>query len=152
MDASVSANDVCEWVRATWLYAYLADAPVHPRTDDQLSHWLARHARGESAEGKNAMSMKNPVLSLPLNDVMRSEIAMPLQQVLQLYTVGCFLRAWRSPRGQKAIEQLFDTPEQARHAAATCAAWLGFDSRALHEPVPAWWPTTGPLQTARTAL
>jgi len=84
-------------------------------------------------------AMKNPVLSLSLSDVMRSEIAMPLQQVLQLYTVGCFLRAWRSPRGQKAIEQIFDTPEQARHAAATCAAWLGFNSRALHEPVPAWW-------------
>ena len=83
--------------------------------------------------------MKNPVLSLPLCAVMRSEIALPLQQMLNIYTVGCLLRAWRSPKGQKSIEKLFDTPEQARHAAATCAAWLGFDPRALHEPVPAWW-------------
>jgi hypothetical protein len=84
-------------------------------------------------------AMKNPVLSLPLTAVMRSEIALPLQQVLNIYTVGCFLRSWRSPRTQKSIEQIFDTPQQARHAAATCAAWLGFQSRATHEIVPAWW-------------
>ena len=53
--------------------------------------------------------------------------------------VGCLLRAWRSPKCQRSIEKLFDSPEQARHAAATCAAWLGFDTRAIHEPVPAWW-------------
>ena len=66
-------------------------------------------------------NMKNPVLALPLTDVMRPEIALPLQQVLNLYTVECFLRAWQSPKSQRSIEQLFDTPEQARHAAATCA-------------------------------
>lgn len=82
---------------------------------------------------------QNPVLGLPLSAVMRSEIALPLQQMMQLYTVGCFLRAWRSPRSQKSIEQIFDTPEQARHAAATCAAWLGLKTLAAHEPVPAWW-------------
>lgn len=65
---------------------------------------------------------------------------MPLQQMHQVYTVGCFLRAWRSPRVQKSIEQLFDSPEQARHAAATCAAWLGFKSPANHDPVVGgWW-------------
>src|SRR5438552_8053784 len=84
-------------------------------------------------------SMKNPVLSLSLCTVMRSEIALPLQQMLNIYTVGCFLRAWRSPKSQKCIEKLFDTPEQARHAAATCAAWLGFATPATHEPVAAWW-------------
>lgn len=83
--------------------------------------------------------MKNPVLSLPLSAIMRSEIALPLQHILSLYTVGCFLRAWRSPKNQCSIEQLFDSPEQARHAAATCAAWLGFKTSATHEPVPAWW-------------
>ena len=83
--------------------------------------------------------MKNPVLALPLSAVMRSEIALPLEQMFQLYTVGCFLRAWRSPRSQKSIEQIFDTPEQARHAAATCAAWLGVRTLASHEIVPAWW-------------
>ena len=83
--------------------------------------------------------MKNPVLSLPLTTVMRMEIALPLQQMLNIYTVGCFLRAWRSPRSQKSIEQLFDTPEQARHAAATCAAWLGVRTQATRDLVPAWW-------------
>ena len=83
--------------------------------------------------------MKNPVLALPLSAVMRSEIALPLQQILQVYTVGCFLKAWRSPRSQKQIEGIFDTPEQARHAVTTCAAWLGIKTLATHEPVPAWW-------------
>jgi hypothetical protein len=83
--------------------------------------------------------MKNPVLALPLSAVMRPEIAMPLQQMLQLYTVGCFLRAWRNPRNHRSIEQIFDTPEQARHAATTCAAWLGIRTHASHEIVPAWW-------------
>ena len=83
--------------------------------------------------------MKNPVLSLPLSAVMRTEIALPLQQMLHLYTVGCFLRAWRSPRSQKSIEQIFDTPEQARHFAATSAAWLGVKTPATRDLVPAWW-------------
>ncbi|HYO08281.1 MAG TPA: hypothetical protein VER17_04865 [Tepidisphaeraceae bacterium] len=83
--------------------------------------------------------MKNPVLSLPLHTVMRPEIALPLQHMLQLYTVGCFLRGWRNPRTQRNIEQIFDTADQARHAAATCAAWLGIRTQATHEPVAAWW-------------
>jgi hypothetical protein len=82
---------------------------------------------------------KNPILSLPLVEVMRPEIALPLQHVLQVYTVGNFLRAWRNPKSQKYIEQVFDSPEQARHAAATCAAWLGFASKPSPKPVDAWW-------------
>jgi len=83
---------------------------------------------------------RNPVLDLPLTAVMRSEIALPLQHVLKLYTVGALLGAWRSPRNQKSIEQLFDSPQQARHAIATCAAWLGAQTHALHKPVAEWWP------------
>lgn len=83
--------------------------------------------------------MKNPVLSLPLSAVMRSEIALPLQHMLNLYTVGCFLKAWRNPKNHRSIEQIFDCPEQARHAAMICAAWLGIRTQATHEPVPAWW-------------
>lgn len=82
----------------------------------------------------------NPILDLPLNHVMRAEIALPLQHVLRLYTVGNFLSAWRSPKNQKNIEQIFLSPEQARHAAATCAAWLGVQTPAAPSPVPAWWP------------
>ena len=84
--------------------------------------------------------MSNPVLSLPLSTVMRSEIALPLSHMLKIHTVGCLLRAWRSPRNQKSIEQIFDTPEQARHAVATCAAWLGIRTQAIHDPlIGGWW-------------
>ena len=88
--------------------------------------------------------MKNPVLSLPLSAVMRSEIALPLGQMLHVYTVGSFLNAWRSPKAQRSMEQLFDSPEQARHAAATCAAWLGIHTLPLHKPVVAWWKAEEP--------
>ena len=74
---------------------------------------------------------------------MREEIALPLQHVLKIYTVGNFLNAWRSPKYQKNIEQLFESPQQARHAAATCAAWLGVRTPAAPNPVPAWWPRDG---------
>jgi hypothetical protein len=85
------------------------------------------------------MSAKNPVLDLPLNDVMRSEIALPLQHVLKLYSVGSLLNAWRNPKNHRSIEQVFDTPQQARHAIAVCAAWLGVQTLATPNPVPAWW-------------
>ena len=48
--------------------------------------------------------------------------------------------ALRSPRNQKSIEQLFDSPQQARHAIATFAAWLEHRFHALHKPVAEWWP------------
>jgi hypothetical protein len=86
---------------------------------------------------------KNPVLDLPLSEVMRPQIALPLQHVLKLYTVGNFLSAWRSPKGQRNIEQLFDSPQQARHAAAVCAAWLGVRTPAAPTPIPAWWAVDG---------
>ncbi len=57
---------------------------------------------------------KNPIVDLPLSQVMRSEIAQTLQQVLKIYTVGNLLTAWRSPKNQRNIEQVFDSPEQAR--------------------------------------
>jgi hypothetical protein len=84
--------------------------------------------------------MKNPILDLPLTAVMRTEIALPLQQVLHLYTVGAFLGAWRNPRNHKSIEQVFDSPQQARHAVATCAGWLGVESASstVHQ-VSSWW-------------
>jgi hypothetical protein len=82
---------------------------------------------------------KNPVVDLALSEVMRSEIALSLQQVLKIYTVGNLLTAWRSPRNQHSIEQIFDSPEQARHALAVCAAWLGVQTAASHNPPLAWW-------------
>jgi hypothetical protein len=82
---------------------------------------------------------KNPILDLPLSDVMRSEIALPLQHVLKLPTVGSLLNAWRNPKNHRSIEQVFDSPQQARHAVATCAAWLGVQTLATPGGVAAWW-------------
>jgi hypothetical protein len=91
-------------------------------------------------EGRTTrMSNKNPILNVPLSDVMRSEIALPLQHVLKLPTVGCLLNAWRNPKNHRSIEQVFDSPQQARHAVATCAAWLGVQTLASPAAVPAWW-------------
>ena len=87
---------------------------------------------------RGCIMYKNPILGLPLTSVMRSEIALPLQQMLNLYTVGNFLSAWRNPKSQRSIEQVFQSPQQARHAAATCAAWLGI-ATLPSQPVPAWW-------------
>ena len=40
------------------------------------------------------------------------------------------------------IEQLFDTPEQAQHAASVCAAWLGVRTMLSYPTAAtAWWPT-----------
>ena len=82
---------------------------------------------------------RNPILDLPLTDVMRQEIALTLQHVLKIYTVGNLLKAWRNPRNQKNIEQVFDSPEQARNAVAICANWLGVRTLATHKPVDGWW-------------
>ena len=82
---------------------------------------------------------QNPILDLSLSSVMRPEIALSLQQVLHVYTVGNFLSAWNDPYNHKSIEQVFDTPQQARHAAAVCAAWLGVRVAAAQTHVAAWW-------------
>ena len=83
---------------------------------------------------------KNAVVDLALSEVMRPEIALSLQHVLKIYTVGNLLNAWRSPRSQRSIEQIFDSPDQARHALAVLAAWLGVQTRATHDLPAAWWP------------
>lgn len=83
---------------------------------------------------------KNLILEVPLTEVMRTEIALPLQQVLRIYTVGGFLSAWANPKNQKSIEQVFETPGQAQHAASVCAAWLGVRSSFTLPPVNSgWW-------------
>ncbi len=99
---------------------------------------IVRPVERKTGEGFN-MS-RNPILELPLSDVMRSEIALTLQHVLKLYTVGSLLTAWRNPKNHRSIEQVFDTPTQARHAIAVCAAWLGVHTVAAPNPVPEWWP------------
>jgi hypothetical protein len=85
------------------------------------------------------MPDRNPILDLPLLHIMRSEIALPLQQMMNLYTVGNFLSAWGNPRNHRSIEQVFDFPEQAHHAASVCAAWLGIKIAVGHDPSQGWW-------------
>jgi hypothetical protein len=82
---------------------------------------------------------RNPVLDIPLTEVIRPEIALPLQQILNLQTVGNLLNAWRSPRNHRSIEQLFDSPQQARNAVAVCATWLGVQMKPQHNPTMGWW-------------
>lgn len=84
----------------------------------------------------------NAVLDLPLSAVMRWEIALPLQQILHLHTVGSLLRAWRNPSNHDKIEKLFDTPAQAHHAIAVCATWLGVSGLVSNDPARGnWWPS-----------
>ncbi|HSI35651.1 MAG: hypothetical protein ACAI43_12140 [Phycisphaerae bacterium] len=83
--------------------------------------------------------LNNPIMELPLTEVIKPEIALTLQHVLRLYTVGNLLEAWRTPKSQRSIEQVFETPQQARHAVATCATWLGRDEGAVHRAVVGWW-------------
>ncbi len=82
---------------------------------------------------------RNSILDLPLSEVMRSEIALTLQHVLRIYTVGNLLKAWRNAKLQKSIERMFDTPADAQNAVATCANWLGVRTHATHQPVMGWW-------------
>jgi hypothetical protein len=83
--------------------------------------------------------VKHPILDLPLSQVMRGEIALQLQQMLHVHTVGHLLQSWRHPGAQRKIEQVFDTPEQARHAVAVCSTWLGFQSGPAPTGMPQWW-------------
>ncbi len=82
----------------------------------------------------------HPILDMPLNQVMRSEIALPLQQVLQLYTVGNLLAAWQVPDYQPRITEIFDSPQQAQHAVGICATWLGAGYTVGNDPqLGTWW-------------
>ena len=84
---------------------------------------------------------RNPILDISLMDIMRYEIALPLQQMMHLYTVGNFLSAWGNPHNHEKIERVFDSPEQAHHAATVCAAWLGLKIAVAHDPkLGRWWP------------
>jgi hypothetical protein len=76
----------------------------------------------------------NPILDVSLSTVLKPEIALTLQQVLRVYTVGNLIDAWQDPRDQRRIEQLFETPDQARHAVSVCATWLGFDTQVMRKP------------------
>ena len=84
--------------------------------------------------------MKNPIRELPLSDIIRPDIALTLQHLLNIYTVGSLLDAWRNPKCQRSIEQMFESPQQARHAIATCATWLGVQWDGMQRAgAGGWW-------------
>jgi glucose-6-phosphate dehydrogenase assembly protein OpcA len=60
---------------------------------------------------------------------------------MKLYTVGNFVEAWSNPMNHQRIAKVFDTPEQAQHAAAVCAGWLGarMTFTPMQLPVTGWW-------------
>ena len=64
-----------------------------------------------------------------------------MQHLLKIYTVGNLLKASGAtfPKNQRSIEQVFDSPQQARHAMTVCTAWLGFQTPAICTPIAAWW-------------
>ncbi|MDW8263318.1 MAG: hypothetical protein RMJ35_12395 [Phycisphaerales bacterium] len=83
---------------------------------------------------------RQAIFDLPLEAVLRVEIARPLQ-LLNVFTIGQFLSAWHDPDRQSEMILLFDSAQQARHAVAVCANWLG----GKHAPVmhagwsEPWW-------------
>lgn len=99
----------------------------------------AHHLSQGNGNSPHHARPRHPILDLPLTAVIRTQYSLPLQHVLKLYTVGNLLGAWRDLDIQRSIEELFDTPEQAHHAIATCAAWVGFQTVAAPRPVDAWW-------------
>jgi hypothetical protein len=94
-----------------------------------------------------------PILNLPLSEVLRSQIAMTLGHVMNIWTVGQFLNAWRHPNCQPRVAALFDSPEQARQAIATCAGWLGgriVPIMSASCPMP-WWSSDDGLAKPQAA-
>ena len=94
--------------------------------------------RNPTETGLNFSFFNHPVLDLPLTEVLRPEIALSLQHMLKIYTVGSFLRAWDNPAAQVHIEHLFDTAEQARHAATLCTTWVGWGNAAVPAVEQGW--------------
>lgn len=95
----------------------------------------------------NANPWGTAVWDLPLAQVMRGELALSLASLLNIYTVGALLQAWRRQPAQEAIEQVFDTPEQARHAISVLYSWMDFDVPPTAVPVPEWWIDEAPSAT-----
>jgi hypothetical protein len=112
---------------------------------------LGNHGReidDKAREGKGEKAMsRNPVLDVPLTQVIRQDISLPLQH-LKVFTVGGLLMAWRNPKSQKHIEQFFESPEQARHAVSVCATFLGVQSHFVTGDVQQWWAADASVSAA----
>lgn len=84
------------------------------------------------------MAAPNPILAMPLNEVLKPEIAHCLECV-HIHTVGSLLRAWKNPGNHKRIEDLFDTPEQAVNVVSVCASWTGVKTLPFLPDGHIWW-------------
>lgn len=104
---------------------------------------MSRRDTSRGVQGRRPVvqfaSFNHPVLDVPLADVLRADIALPLQHLLKIYTVGSFLRAWENPAAQPSITHLFDSADDAHSAAALCATWAGWTNAALPAGSAAGW-------------
>jgi hypothetical protein len=97
--------------------------------------WALGKMRG-SAESRIIAMTHNPILGLPLNEVMRSDIALPLQQVLKVYPWAISSAPAQSPES-KSIEQCFEAP--SRPVTRPPPVRRGWASAFPGRPVVAWW-------------
>ena len=97
------------------------------------------HPALESRMSTQTPNNQSAILRMPLRHFMRSDIALQLEHLCSIHSVGGFLSAWRRPDVQPRIELAFETPGQARQAAAVCLAWLGRPALFVPSPVPIWW-------------
>jgi len=105
----------------------------------RVAHTIVDNPARRITVVRTRMFDRNPILDVPLTSLFRPDIALSLQQVLRLYTIGNLVDQWQDPRDQRRIEQLFENPDQARHAVNVCAAWLGFDPMVMKPPAGDPW-------------
>ena len=81
---------------------------------------------------------RNQILDLPLSHVMGEEIALTLQDVLKIYTVGNFSTPAKPP--QPAEHRAgFRHPAASAPRAGRLRRWLGVQTVAAPNPVRASW-------------
>lgn len=108
-----------------------------------------RSNAGPAAASRQRGDMsRNPLSSLPLREVMPPHVALALQQMLGIHTVGGFLNAWRDANARRLMEHIFDSPQEARAAASACTAWLGGAAVASTQ-LPCGWRRTLPDERGR---
>ncbi len=81
----------------------------------------------------------NSIIMMPLSEVLRSDIALSLRYTMHIHTVGSLVAVWNNRQSRVHVEHLFDSPEQARHAVTTCAAWMGIGEAPTSVAVSSWW-------------
>jgi hypothetical protein len=107
----------CSRSRVVWCFVPSRSHATCGRTCESEPAWN----RTISAVRAVCSMARNAVLDLPLSQVCASEIALTLKHVLNIYTVGGLLRAWRSPRKPQEHRTGVDTPHRRVTPYAVCA-------------------------------